>query len=150
MSASDWLVLAQTVILAITVIPAVLALKASASTGHREALASRIRADEVRLDQVADQIARLSVATGDVKQGVPRAEVKMEAEQLRLRALIAPLGKFRMDALRKYASADPTHGDADDISAALDEVTQLSQSLRDHLGQVLEPSPHPWWKVWRW
>jgi hypothetical protein len=64
--ASDWLLLAQTVVLAGTVIPALVALKASASATRREGLASRVRADEARLDRVAEQIVRLSDSADSV------------------------------------------------------------------------------------
>jgi len=149
-SASDWLLLVQTLVLAATIIPAALALKATAATSHREAQASRIRADEARLDQVADQIARVSVAAEDLQQGREHNKGRMQAEQLRLQALIAPFWVFRMGALRSYADDDPTHASADNIREALAEVTRLSQSLREQLAEVLEPPPRRWWQVWRW
>jgi hypothetical protein len=148
MSASDWLVLAQTIILAVTIIPAMLALKASASVRRREGRASRTRDDLARLDRVADQVARLSEVTGDAQQGRVPVE-KMEAERRRLQALLAPFGKFKLEALKTYALDDPTHATPEHIDAALDEVTELSQTLRDLLDEVLEPPSHPWWQVWR-
>jgi hypothetical protein len=74
----------------------------------------------------------------------------LKAEELRLRALIAPLGTFALEALTDYAWGDPTHASSEDIGAALEDVTELSQTLRDQLAQVLEPPLHPWWQVWRW
>lgn len=128
--ASDWLLLVQTLVLAATAIPALWAVKTATDSSLRERRAARIRDDERRADLIADQIVRVSHTATEAKFGRLPIET-MQAEQLRLKALLAPFSIFRLDAIRKYMEMDPTHASQDDVSAALEEIGTLTNTFRN-------------------
>jgi len=137
-SASDWILGAQTIIVGVSAWAALRAahaaeraVKTADEARTREQLIDRIRDDEERLDRIADQIARVSVSAADARQGRAPTEL-FHGDRMRLQALLAPLPVSpTMAAAQELAEKTQAREATPELAArALLEVSDWSKDMR--------------------